>query len=188
MLLFIAIHQRSRGERWFWHWLILTGGFFVLSLDETVSLHEQISARLSGVLDTGGAFTFAWVLPASAACALLLISYVPFLRALPIGYAAAFLLAGVLYVGGAVGMEMAAGRVVERTAEGLRGFQTPEYRLLTNVEEGLEGLGALLFLAALWSYAARLGIGIRITDGDAELPSGRHVASPPVRPIEHRHR
>jgi hypothetical protein len=50
----------------------------------------------------------------------------------------------VIYLGGAVGMEMIEGLVVEGS-----GQQSFLYRVLTNMEEGMEVLGVLIFIYAI---------------------------------------
>lgn len=133
------------------YWYVLAIGFVGLSFDETASLHEKLSGTLHRTLHTSGAFAFAWVIPASIFCALLLLFYIPFLRALPARVAGALLLSGLLYVGGAVGTEMIAGAIYERLP-----LDSLPYRMVTSVEETLEISGALLLAFVLGRNLATL--------------------------------
>lgn len=124
-------------------WLILAALFLLLSIDEALSLHEMLSERLKSSLQTSGYFAFAWVLPALALCAVGLLAAIPFLRRLPPRVARLMLTAGLVFVGGAVGMEMIGGRIAEAAGGDVTVLA---YRLEVAAEEGLEGLGVLIFL------------------------------------------
>ena len=121
------------------HWYVLAIGFVGLSFDETASLHEKLSGVLHKGLHTSGVFEFAWVIPALIFCALLFLFYIPFLRALPARVAKALFLAGLLYVGGAVGVEMIAGPIYQHL-----GLNSTPYRIAATIEETMEISGALL--------------------------------------------
>jgi hypothetical protein len=60
-----------------------------------------------------------------------------------------FILAGTIYVGGALGMEMVNARYAD-----LYGFKNLTYQLMTAVEEFLEMSGIAIFIYALMSYVA----------------------------------
>jgi hypothetical protein len=124
-------------------WLILSGLFLLLSLDESLSLHELLSGHLNSALHTTGYFAFAWVIPAGLLCAVGLVAAIPFLRSLPPRVAGMMVLAGLVFVGGAVGMEMVGGRILESVGGDVNALA---YRLEVAVEEGMEGLGVLIFL------------------------------------------
>lgn len=130
---------------------VLALGFVYLSLDEAAELHEHAASLYVG----HGALYFGWVVPASILVAGLGLAFVPFLRALPAEPRRAFLIAGGVYVLGAVGMELPLGAYTEQY-----GDQNLGYGLLDAVEESLELLGIALFLVALRRQApalARLG-------------------------------
>ena len=59
--------------------------------------------------------------------------------------------AALLFLSGAVGVEMISGSVMEHA-----GFNGQGYRLLTSLEEGLELAGILLFIHALFDHRDRL--------------------------------
>ncbi len=133
------------GDRLRWHWWLLVVLFAYMSLDETVELHEH----LGGHLDTGGVLYFDWVIPAAAVVVLLGLLFLPFLRRLPATSRRRFVLAGALYVGGALLMELPLGWWTERA-----GPETLGYALIDWVEESLELAGVSLFLLALVAHRA----------------------------------
>ncbi len=138
----IGIECTNRWRRW---WLGLAAGFFAMSIDEAVELHEQLGGHFGG----GGILFFDWVIPAGIVVAAIGAIYVPFLRALPPRRRNWFLVAGAIYVGGAVVAELPLGWWTERA-----GSDNLTYALIDWVEESMELVGASLFLLAL---AARWG-------------------------------
>jgi hypothetical protein len=125
---------------------VLAGLFFYLSLDEAIEIHEH----LGGFFGTGGVLYFDWVIPAGAAVLVLGAVYLPFLRRLPARTRARFLLAGALYVGGALLVELPLGWWTERA-----GDDNPVYAAIDLVEETLELAGASVFVLALRQHLSR---------------------------------
>jgi hypothetical protein len=136
----IAIDVRARRGPHRIHWLVLAAGFYYMSLDEAVELHEH----LGGLFGGEGLLYFDWVIPASVVVALVALLYLPFLRALPAPRRTRFIVAGVIYVGGAVGFELPLGWWTAHA-----GPDNLTYALIDWAEETLELLGASLFLLAL---------------------------------------
>ena len=115
---------------WLWLWLVLGLGFCFLSLVEVVALHELMNSLLGDTPWTAVAIPFA---------ALLGLCFVPFLRSLDGATAIRFLVAGAVYVGGAVGVE----HVTDEAVNSLH------YNMWTALEEGVEMFGVILFIHAL---------------------------------------
>lgn len=143
-LLAIALQEKREGLRRALPWLLMAAAFCALSLDEIATLHEGLSAALAARIDNSGLFYFAWTLPALALCLAGLACFVPFIlgfkgldRALLLGSA-------VIFLAGAIGMEMLGGAEAEAA-----GIATFKYRLLATLEESLEFAGLLLFLLFL---------------------------------------
>lgn len=128
-----------------WAWGVLSAGFLFLSLDEWLGFHERAS-HVMKFLGMGGrgAFHFAWVIPYGLAAAGLLAVYVPFLKRLPLKTSLWYVVAGALYVGGAVGCEMVSGGLVEAY-----GAQSPAMSLEILIEETMEMSGIALFISQL---------------------------------------
>ena len=144
------------------HWWALAGAFTYISLDESVGLHEH----LGGLLSLGGVLFFTWVVPAAVIVVLVGLAFLPFLARLPSRRRWQFILAGVVYVGGALAMELPLGWWTEQ-----HGNDNLVYALIDHVEEALELVGASLFLAAL---AEELGERVVLTARE----EATHGASP----------
>lgn len=136
-------------------WKILGGLFLLLSIDEALSFHEMLSSRVRGVVDTGGLLTFAWVIPAAIICLIGFVGLLPFLRRLPALVRTLMILSAVLFLGGAIGMEMLGGKIMSDHGGDVTVLP---YRLATTAEEGLEGLGVLLFIYSLLLYRRDLRV------------------------------
>lgn len=131
------------------HWMTLGGFFMLLSVDEALSFHERLSSPVRSALDTSGFLTFAWVIPAGLLCLVGFMALVPFLRQLPARVRALMILSAVMFLGGALGMELVGGWLFGDNDEALT---TLSYRLAVVIEEGLEGLGVLVFLYSIMLY------------------------------------
>lgn len=154
LLAFVLAAWRSgRGRSFPRQWGIIGAILLLLSMDEMLSFHERLSGMLSNAFSTSGIFEFAWVIPALVLVAAVGIVFLPFILRLPHRVARDIVLSGVIFVTGAVGMEMLAGLHVSESGGGAEVFASPTYRALTNIEEGLEGLGVLLLIRALLMQA-----------------------------------
>lgn len=136
----IAFDVGLRGGPRRLHWLGLAVGFLCMSIDEAVGLHEH----LGGLIGTGGLLYFDWVIPATAVIALVALVYFPFLRDLQARRRRRFIVAGVVYLVGAVGMELPLGWWTERA-----GDANTTYALIDWIEESMEIAGVSIFLLAL---------------------------------------
>lgn len=146
-VLLACIWSRPPAERhghgFFWGTLCL--GFLYMSLDESASYHEQMSLWFHG---NRGVLYFGWVMPAGALVLVLGLVFLKFLFTLPGIWRKRFVIAGVIYVGGALLMELPLGWWVDKHGnEG--GFG---YVLIDGVQESMEILGSTLFLRALLQY------------------------------------
>jgi hypothetical protein len=152
-LLFLASKDAAmRGSRFKYHWYALTVLFLVLSFDEFAGIHEKISAALSARMEHTGLMYFAWAAPAGILSMIGLAAFIPFIRSFPLTLAGLLVLSALIFLGGAVGFEMIGGSVAE--VEGIESFR---YRILTNVEEGLEMAGVLIFIYVLLCHLKRSG-------------------------------
>ena len=142
------------------HWRFLALAFVVMTVDELAGLHEFLdrpTAALVGGGD-GGLLTFAWVLPAAILVLGLAVAYLPFLAGLPRSIAVRMVLAGAVYVLGAVGLDAVSGSFW--AAEG-RG--SAAYMATSIVEETAEIVGLLLFIDAALRYLAARSIALQQT-------------------------
>ncbi|NIZ92181.1 hypothetical protein [Kineococcus rubinsiae] len=188
----LASHEKAAGSPWHRHWRLLSATFVYLSLDELTELHEQAILPLRALLDTSGVLTFAWVVLAVPLVAVFGLVFLRFLRAQSAVTRWTFVLSAVVYLGGAVGMEMAGSPLynaaaVPVTTTVVTDGGTPQvsetvvvhdvpYAFVVGLEEGLEMLGALLFLGAVTTVAVEKRrsspTALPIVAG---APVGRHV-------------
>jgi hypothetical protein len=149
----IARAASRRADRWARHWWALAALFAVLSIDEASMIHELPIDRLRAVFGVGGLLHEAWVVPGMIAVMIVGLLLVSFLRSLPRSIAIGYLLAGVLFVGGAIGVEMVSGAV----ADG-RGRESWMYVMVVSVEELFEMAG-LAVLAGVSLVVLRNQVG-----------------------------
>ncbi len=147
----IGLHYRQSRQPFACHWLVLAAVFIYLSIDESTALHEILIVPLRRRFNAGGILYFSWVIVALPLVTVMLLAYLRFLRSLAPRTRWLFVLAGGLYVGGALGMELIGGLLAEHT-----GFYTARYTLVMTIEESLEMLGASLFLCALIDFVGKV--------------------------------
>lgn len=145
----ITFMKQSGRERHVLHWRILSIIFLYLSIDEASSVHERLGVLIGRVLNLQVLITYGWLVPGVIVAAIVALLFVPFLINLPPTIRRLFIIAGVLYLGGASGMEAVS------LKWGLTyGMGTIHYRLLTTIEEFLEMMGTVVFIYALTLYIA----------------------------------
>lgn len=149
----VSAAKKSAGEPYVNHWRILAVVFLYLSADEGVTIHEKFGPltrpfpRSFGI-ELGGLLSHAWVVPATVLVLVFVVAYLGFFFRLPAKQKLLFGLAGVLYVGGAMGMEMVNGLVAS-----IFGEQKGIVRImLPVVEESMEISGVVVLAYALLSY------------------------------------
>jgi len=140
--------------RWPLRWILLSGLFAYISLDELIQLHEVASSWF----DTTGVLYFGWVIPAAALVIALGLWYLPLVRALPARTRRRFITAGVVFVSGALLMELPLGWWTERA-----GADNLTYGIIDWVEETLELFGVSMFLLALLDIPGRAPEALRIS-------------------------
>jgi hypothetical protein len=113
-------------------------------------LHELSIAPIRSAFGTTGLLYYGWIVPAGICVALLVLSYRRFLRSLPSRTRHLFLLAGAIFVGGAIGIEAVSGLHAS-----VHGEESLIYHLIITVEELLEMSGVVLFIYALMDYMGR---------------------------------
>ena len=157
-VLFAIGAARPGADRVYWFGLGIV--FVGLSLDEAAALHDLASPLFAGVFTTlartvGEPFValarkpnYAWEIPGAIFCLVAAVTCVPFLMRLPRRTRTGFIVAGAVYVAGAVGVD-----VVEGWYSGLYGPKNPIFVAMVTCEESLEMIGATLFLVALLRYA-----------------------------------
>ncbi len=130
--------QQTKAEH-VWHWGFMAVVMAYISMDEFIGFHEH-----ADWIDGKGIFYFSWVIPAAIVVAILGLVYFKFLLHLPRDSRRAFLIAGLVFIGGALGVELVLGQWTE-----IHGTHNLGYGLIDFVEESMEILGVTLFVLAL---------------------------------------
>ena len=147
----ILLHNADRAisarRRFVWHWYVLAAVFLFLSFDEFGGIHERLSAAIGARFHPTGLLHFAWAAPAGVVALTGFAFFVPFILSFPKRLAILMVVSAVIFLGGSVGLEMVGGKIEE--AAGLNNLL---YRAESNLEEGMELLGVLLFIYVMLRY------------------------------------
>jgi hypothetical protein len=149
LLLAIAAGARARGERDAGRWGVLAAVFLFLSCDEAAAIHERVGDWAEGFGRGEGFLLWEWVVPYAVLTVAAAAVYAPFVRRLPVDTRRRVVVAGAVYVLGALVLEAVQARIVDA-----RGPGTAVVAALAVVEEGLEMAGAVLFVRALLLHLA----------------------------------
>ncbi|MBP1805381.1 hypothetical protein [Rubellimicrobium aerolatum] len=149
------------------YWLLLAAMMAFMALDESVSLHEHssYSVRAAGLAPDIFAWG-SWVVIGIPVVLAVGLAFLRFLWMLDRGTAARLVLAGAIFVGGSIGMEIVSSVLVFNEAS--PGF----YRIATIFEEGGEILGVTLFVATLLGLL-RVTVRASLPEAAARAPLGQ---------------
>jgi len=142
-------------------WVLLTGIFVFLAIDEFTSIHERLIEPVRELLGLSGMFYFAWVIPYWFLLMILAIIYGNFMLEMPSRPRWLVIIAFTTYVVGALGFEMIGGWYYELNGQQLN----LTYSLIVMCEESLEMLGLLTFVYAMLVYIDQAQKGITIQIG-----------------------
>ena len=157
LLAIIAFAKKKENAPYSLHWKALSIIFLYLSMDEASQLHEMTIKPLRSALNASGFLHYTWVILGIVFSLIVVLAYLRFLADLPRKTRNLFLVAGAIFVGGALGMEMIGGYYSSLYA----GQPIPllrfcninlNYQMIATVEELLEMLGIVVFIYALMSY------------------------------------
>ena len=147
LLAIIARSNWKKRDHWRMYWLGLAVMFLFLAVDEGVGLHEYLSNIFEEFMEAEGLLYFLWVVPYGIATVIVGLIYLRFVLHLPKPTKNLFVAAGLIFLMGAIGIEMLSAQEVDRHST-----YTITYCLLYTVEELFEMLGIVLFIYALLSY------------------------------------
>ena len=144
------IQKRLTGA--FKMWMGLGLVFLFLAADELLRIHEKLNGVFKD-LEIAETITYVWTIPyAIAGIVLLLMISKPLLQ-LPRDTFVRFAVAGFIFVFGAMGLELLAGSLI---ANAEAGYQASwELAVLSTIEESLEMIGVILFIAALLRHKVK---------------------------------
>jgi hypothetical protein len=149
--LIAAKHERMAGNPQAPRWTALALGFFYLGVDEAAMLHDRLGTAFQHAMRWAPDHA-DWIVPMFVIAAAFAVWMAPLVRSVPRQTAVDFALAGAVYLGGAVGIEL-----VGRTAALANGYDSVSYVMSVAGEEGLEMLGIVLFLRAALLHLRRQG-------------------------------
>jgi magnesium-transporting ATPase (P-type) len=118
--------------------------FSYMALDEITGLHELLINPLREVFDFSGAFHFSWVVVGLLVVALFLGYFIPFFLKKPRMVQTGLFLAGFLYIGGVLGIEMIGGAYASTYGE-----LNLTYGIITTLEESFELFGLIVLINTL---------------------------------------
>jgi len=144
-------------------WAGLAFIFLFLGIDEWRTIHERLDGPVHDALDTSGLLFFAWIIPYGIAVIILAMLYGRFIWGLPNRTRLLFVVAGSIFILGAIGFEALGGRHTE-----LYG-RTGAYMVYSTIEEVLEMLGVVVFAYALAFY-----ISTELREHKFEVRRGNH--------------
>ena len=151
LLLLIGTALRARGDRSWRYWAALAAVFAALSIDEVAQIHELLIAPLRQALEATGYLFYPWVIPGTIFAAIVALAFTRFLFRLPRPTRAQFVVAGFLYIGGALGVETISARL-----DFEHGPADAGYVAVATVEEALEMFAIVLFLHALLGHLRKI--------------------------------
>jgi hypothetical protein len=137
LLRIIAGAEKRAGGRDAGYWLGLTIGFGILSLDEVAALHELANTFMP----------IEWTIPGAFVALGVGAIYIPFLGRLPAAFRNRFLIAGAVFLSGALVVEHLTGPDYFKYS-----MESMPYVLMSSLEEGLEMYGVVLWIRALLLY------------------------------------
>jgi hypothetical protein len=166
--LLLVIAAGSRGAGTFkGQWKSLSVIFLFLMLDETFQLHERLAEPMRKLFATGlpSFLHQAWVIPYSIICMIGVAHFYRFFFQLHRPTMTRFFVAGCIYVGAAIGVEMVEGIFLSRYAQ-----ESIQFRLATSVQETGEMIGIVLFIDALMRYMSMKNINLSVSTRGEQLP------------------
>ncbi len=172
-LLFFLLAEaaRHRSEPTTWGWYLMAGVLTFLSMDEGASIHEQFTKLSDKLVEHGWSPAWAqwgWIPFALVLVAFVAVALIPFLRALPRDLVGRFVLAGTLYLIGAVALEYAGEQLL------VHGISTENgilYQLEEVLEEALEMYAIAYLNVVLYARLAQQGIRLQVRFGHPRSPA-----------------
>lgn len=152
LLIVIAFIRKSLQDIDARFWAMMALIFLYLSIDESVSIHEQLTVPLREATNAHGLLFFSWVIPAFILLAVLALISFKSLWRLSAKTRWLFIISGAIYVSGAMGIEMVGASYYEVFLESNQSAKDYGYVLLTTLEEFMEMAGIALFIFSLFRY------------------------------------
>lgn len=146
LLTLIALIKTVQRDNYVFHWKMMSLIFLFMSIDEISSLHEILNYHFKNIIKNTDFFYFGWVFFGGIFVLLFMILYSKFLFNLNPKTRNLFILAGTIYISGALAMEMMAGNYIYHYGSSVISAR------MSIFEEFLEMTGIAIFIYALLSY------------------------------------
>ncbi|WP_319370801.1 hypothetical protein [uncultured Ilyobacter sp.] len=147
LLKIIALFEKKNRNPFSCYWSFLSVVFLFLSIDEASSIHELFILPLREEFNLSGIFYYSWIILGIIFVLILLIFYYRFLFDLPKETRNNFIVAGAVYLMGAIVFEMIGGYYID-----LNPGKELVYSVITSFEESLEMIGIIIFINSLLRY------------------------------------
>lgn len=147
LLILLSMWKSSNGDKFRLHWLGLGLIFLFLSFDEAAGFHERLIKPMRAILNTGGIFHFAWIIPGMIVVALFGLTFLAFFLHLEKKFKILFFISLAVYIGGVIGGEMISGYYASKV--GQKAFA---YAVAASFEESIEMIGCSLIIYSLLEY------------------------------------
>lgn len=149
LLISIGFIKKKVTDTDFKYWFILGAIFILLSFDEASQFHESINkiVRSNLNIEHSDLFYFSWVIPYGIIIFILGLYFIKFIKSLPKRTAILFIFAGVIFVTGALGLELIGSYIFVNYGESHLFFN-----IESTFEELFEMLGIILFIYALLDF------------------------------------
>jgi hypothetical protein len=132
------------------HWMILASAFLFLSFDEAIQIHEQSMVVVHYLMPKLPAmFASAWVIPYAIIAVLAALYFLKFIISLPSRTRNLFIVAGFVFVTGALLLE-----VLEAILNEKYGTQNFLFLSVITLQETMEMIGVTIFIYGLLDYIA----------------------------------
>jgi hypothetical protein len=129
-----------------------------MSIDEFISIHEQTTMPLVKTFGFKGYLYDAWVLIWGPIALIIFLSYIGFLKHLPSTVRWLAIFGGLIFIGGAIGIEM-----VSANYEYAHGMNNITYESMEQIEELMEMIGISVFISALLLHMKNKIVDIEIS-------------------------
>lgn len=136
------------------YWTQMSAIFILLSMDEVLMLHERLSnfTKTFIPVERTGFFKYSWVVPMIGLLLVFGLYSIKFLMSIPPKLRNGYIIAGSMFVFGAVGLEMLSGKIDTLNM----GRDSLLYLFVMTIEESLEMTGIILLLYFNLNYINEL--------------------------------
>jgi hypothetical protein len=158
LLALITRFKQTIDDRFTRYWRILAYIFLYLGFDELLSIHEiLIIPAVRDAFKLSPVFHQTWVIPGAVLVLVFAFKYWRFWRHLPRATQGLFVTAAIVYIGGALGMEMVGGALSVAF-----GGNSMASLICVVLEEALEMFGVVIFIYGLLGYVRSLTNQVRL--------------------------